>query len=353
MKKVLLISNFVYHYRINNYNYFFHRFKEEGIDFQILTNDLQDVDFNVSVPICKLKPGLFRYIKYIREQKPDCIILFLHLKDLIILPVTYYCRIRKIPVIYWNFGIDLLDPDSKIKNMLYRHIHRLANAILLYSPNEKDFIDRRYHQKTFVANNTVNMTDYDNLSLSGNYIKQQFQIKEKYIVLFVGRIIGVKRVDALLRCFRNSRDIAVAIAGKHITGEMLEIIGNNSNYYYLGEIKYDKTEIAKIYHSADIVCIPGNVGLAIIESFYWGKPLVTIQAVKGFNSPEIWYLKDGENGYIATDEEDMEQKICSLLADRGQYQRFSVKAREIAMTDAHINKMYAGFKEAIHYLIEF
>jgi glycosyltransferase involved in cell wall biosynthesis len=351
MKKVLLISNYVYHYRINNYNYFYQRFKEDGIEFQVLANDVQQVDFDFQIPIHTRKPGIMPYMKFIQGQKPDCIILFLHLKNLIIFPITLYCRIKKIPVVYWNFGIDLLDPDSKLKNWLYQKLHWLSNAILLYSSNEKVFIKGRFHYKTFVANNTINMTDYENISLSGNYIKEHYQVKEKFIVLFVGRIIVEKKVDELLQCFRNSKDIAVVIAGKGITRGMLEIINSHSNYYYLGEIKYDKMEIARIYHGSDIVCIPGNVGLAIIESFFWGKPLVTIKPPDRFNSPEICYLKDGENGYIAQNIPDMESKIIDLLANPEQYRNFSERARETAMTEAHISKMYEGFKKVVGFLI--
>jgi glycosyltransferase involved in cell wall biosynthesis len=154
-----------------------------------------------------------------------------------------------------------------------------------------------------------------------------------------------------LQCFRNSKDIAVVIAGKGITRGMLEIINSHSNYYYLGEIKYDKMEIARIYHGSDIVCIPGNVGLAIIESFFWGKPLVTIKPPDRFNSPEICYLKDGENGYIAQNIPDMESKIIDLLANPEQYRNFSERARETAMTEAHISKMYEGFKKVVGFLI--
>jgi glycosyltransferase involved in cell wall biosynthesis len=351
MKKVLLISNYVYHYRINNYNYFYHRFREDGIEFQVLTNGAQQVDFEVFVPICTKKPGIARYCKYILQQKPDIVILFLHLKDLIIFPVTLFCRIRRIPVVYWNFGIDLLDPDSMIKNWLYRKLHWLSNAVLLYSPNEKIFIRKRLHYKTFVANNTLNMTDFENVTLSGNYIREHYQVKEKYIVLFAGRIIAEKKVDELLLCFRNHKDIAVVIAGKGITKEMLNIINNQPNYYYLGEIKYNKTEMAGIYHSADIVCIPGNVGLAVIESFFWGKPLVTIKPAGRYNSPEICYLNDGVNGYIARNIDDMECKITYLLSNPELYRKFSEKARETALHDAHISKMYEGFKEVFDYLV--
>lgn len=351
MKKLLLISNYVFHYRINNYNYFYNKFKEIGIDFSVLTNGVQQVDFKVEVPINVMKFSFFKYIHYINENKPDCIILFLHLKDLIIFPLIYYCRIKKIPVVYWNFGIDLGDPYNGFKNFIYRHIHGLVNAILLYSPNEYIFIKPRYHAKTFVANNTINMTDYEGMQLRGNILRDVYKVKEKHIVLFVGRIIPAKRVDVLLRCFRNTPEIAVVIAGKGITSEMLEIINIQPNYYYLGEIKYDKTEISKIYYGADIVCIPGNVGLAIIEAFFWGKPLITLKSTKGLNSPEIFYLKNGENGYITDNEKEMEEKIIHLLSNPELYEQFSKKARDVVQTEGHISKMFSGFHEVFNYAI--
>jgi glycosyltransferase involved in cell wall biosynthesis len=350
MKNVLLISNYVYHYRINNYNYFYKKFAESGINFQVLADGFQEVDYSLSVKCTRTELKIGPVTKFIKKNKPDCIILFLHLKDRVIFPLLFYCRLKGIPVVYWNFGIDLGEPDHKVKNFLYRRIHSLANSILLYSPNEKKYIKSKHHKKTFVANNTINMTEFSEVAFSGNHLKEAYKIKEKNIILFVGRIIKVKRVDSLLRCFRNNPDVAVVIAGKGMPDEMLDIVDRNSNYYYLGEIKYDKLEMAKIYSSADIVCIPGNVGLAIIEAFFWGKPLVTLKSRKGLNSPEIWYLLDGENGYISENEEDMELKILDLLSDSKLYNKFSKKAKDTSNNEAHIDQMHKGFMKAIDFV---
>lgn len=351
MKKVLLVSNYVYHYRISNYDYFHKRFRDVGVYFQVLTNNKQDVDFNTEVPIVVKKPGIVTYLRYIIKEKPDCVFIFLHLRDYYIFPIVFYCRVKGIPVVYWNFGIDLGDPYNTIKNFLYRTLHRLCNAILLYSPNELTFIRPRLHSKTFVANNTVNMTMHEGLHFESNYLKDHYGIKEKYVVLFVGRIVPVKRVNELIKCFRNNPDIAVVVAGKGMTDDLKEIIDKQPNYYYLGEIKYDRQEIEKIYAGSDIVCIPGNVGLGIVESFFWGKPLVTLINSNGFNSPEIWYLKDGKNGIIAKDTADMEKRITELLNDPVLYRQFSHNARETAMGDAHISKMYEGFEKVVKFLL--
>lgn len=349
MYKILLISSYVYHYRISNYNYFYRRFGDEGIEFRVLANGAQEVDFDMQVPICIKKHNIFSYIRFIRENKPNCVILFLHLKDLIIFPIVFYCKISKIPIVYWAFGIDLFNPKSKLKNILYNVLHWLSNAILLYSPNEMAVISQRYHKKTFIANNTINLIDFENVIFSGNYLKDHYKIRERYIILFVGNNTTEKNADELLHCFREYKDISVVFVGNAITKDMLQIINNTSNYYYLGEI-YNRTQMAKIFHSADIVCIPGNVGLAIIDSFFWGKPVVTVKPPGRMNSPEIWYLKNGENGFIARDVEDMKIKIIDLLSDSKLYIKFSDKAKEISMGVAHISKMYEGFKNSITYL---
>jgi glycosyltransferase involved in cell wall biosynthesis len=46
--------------------------------------------------------------------------------------------------------------------------------------------------------------------------------------------------------------------------------------------------------------MPGQVGLAIIDSFVFGTPVVTTN--NGIHSPEIEYLKQGSNGLMTDDD---------------------------------------------------
>jgi glycosyltransferase involved in cell wall biosynthesis len=347
-KKILLISNHVYHYRINNYNYFTKKFKQEGYSFQVLATGKQDVDFGVDFPLDVLPPNFSKYKKYIDREKPDVVIFFMHLKDKIIFPLMYYCKWKRFPVIYWNFGINTFNPDSYWKNYLYYHLHKIADGIILYSPNELKYIRNKNKRKTFIGYNTLNMTELKrNEVIDDSTLKTDYGVKEKYIVLFVGRIIGVKNLDALLNCFRNDEEIAVVIVGKGIKPHQQQTIEDHSNYYYLGEVKYDKHEIAKIFKSCDFFCIPGNLGLAIIEAFFWGKPVITLD---GYNSPEIYYLKHGQNGFIVNDEKEMEETVRSALADKDLYNMLSENAQKTADTDMHIDNMFNGFLQAVNHV---
>ena len=346
MKKILLISNYVFHYRINNYNYFYDEFKKLGYEFHVLACDAQKTDFKIKFPLTIKEFDFFKYKKFIKNLKPAAVINFLHLKDKIIFPITYYCKLARIPVIYWNFGINITTPDAKFKNQLYYHIHSLSDAIILYSPAEKKFIRRKNHHKVFIAYNTLNFTLTDRTKYTDkNYLRDRYKIKEKHIILFVGRITPIKRLDILLECFRN-KDIAIVVVGSGIRQEQLEIINNISNYYYLSEI-YNKEEIGRIFYSSDIFCIPGNFGLSLIEALFWRKPAVTFSKR---NSPEIYYFKDGYNGYRVNSINEFEAKILNLLNNPAEYKIMAENARRTYEDKAHISKMLNGFKEAIEYV---
>src|SRR3954463_11036456 len=84
-KRVLLISNRVMHYRVSVYNYFWRHFREHGWDFVVLANELQRQNQNErQFEFIEIPFQFSRYRAEIERLKPDAVILFLHLKDLIL-----------------------------------------------------------------------------------------------------------------------------------------------------------------------------------------------------------------------------------------------------------------------------
>lgn len=350
MKKVLLISNYVFHYRLNIYNYFFVEFKKIGYEFTVLANNAQDVDFEINYPLIIKKPLPWVYLWTIKSIQPDVIITFLHLKDSIIYFINYYCKLRGLPLIYWNFGINTATPNSLFKNLIYYHIHSISDAIILYTPNEKKYIKAHNLSKTFIANNTLNFQGIDRDRVGPkNYIQKKYKIKEDFVVLFSGRITANKRLHLLLEIFRNNKEIAIVIIGKGITPEQERIIDKTENYYYLGEI-YNKSEMSKIFNSVDVFCIPGNLGLALNEAFFWGKPVLTVKNESTINTPEIWYFEDKKNGLMAKDVNELEHNILILKNNKTFYKKLSDNAKKTADNKGHISKMFKGFKEAVKFV---
>lgn len=346
MKKILLISNRVMHYRSRIYNTFFDMFAKRGYEFHVLSNDYQQVDFPIRYIKHELPFGSWRYMKAINDIKPDVCINFLHLKDKMIIPLTFYCRWKGIPMIYWNHGINLDTPDAKMKNMVFHFIHTISNAIILYTTDQLRYISNKNQKKTFIAWNTLDFSDVKRDSLrKPDEVKALYGIKEKRVVMYISRILPYKGLDILLRVLDDTPNIGLVVVGSGISDEQKAIIHKHSNYYYIGE-KYGN-EVDEIYQMGDVFSTPGHIGLALNQAMYWSKPVVVLDNI---HAPEICYLHQGDNGFIVNSEKELKNTIIKLCEDETLLSRVSKSARCTFEKEMQINNMFDGFIKAINFV---
>ncbi|GAB6150669.1 glycosyltransferase family 4 protein [Clostridium novyi] len=343
MKKILLISNYIFSYRVKIYNYFYKELEKQGYKFIVMANECQvedECEFNLI-----LQPfDITTYIRKIQKINPDGVITFLHLKDSITFPVCMFCKLKKIPLIYWGHGIDRNNPKS-IKNILYYIIHNMSDAIITYFPNCLEAFKKKNQKKIFIANNSLNYEYFPQKVYSRQFFKKKYNIKEDKIILFVSRIYKEKKLEVLLEGFKNS-PYAVVIVGKGLNDNQQNIIKNSKNLYYLGAI-YDEYEINCVYANSDLFCIPGANGLSINQALYWGKPVVTLE---GKHGPEIYLVKHGENGFIVKSKEELIYKIKYLLDNDQVYRKFSDNCHEVIKEEATMEVMINGFVQALKYI---
>lgn len=345
-KKILLISNRVMHYRSRIYNKFFDMFKELGYEFHVASNDFQKVDFPIRYIEHDAKFTTRNYIKLIKEIQPDVCINFLHLKDKLIIPLTFYCRWKKIPMIYWNHGINIKTPDAKIKNSIFHFIHTISNAIILYSPAQLKYLSKRNQKKTFIAKNTLDFSDVNRKKLrTPDEVKAAYGIKESKVLLYISRILPYKGLDILLELFKDSTDTALVVVGGGISEQQQDIINSIPHYYYLGE-RYGK-DVDEIYQIGDVFSTPGHIGLALNQAMYWGMPVVVLNRI---HAPEIIYLKQGENGFIVNSEDELKSKILEICNNEDLHSRMSAAARHTYETEMQIENMFQGFIDAIRFV---
>mgnify|MGYP002348639477 FL=1 len=341
----MLISNYVFHYRQKIYNYFFEKFQKEGYDFLVIGNSFQKVDYELKFSRFEIPFSIKEYIEKIENIKPEYVILFLHLKDVVMLPIIWYCKVHQIPVIYWNFGINKNTPNAKLKNVLFHYIHHECNALLTYTPDMKRYFLEKHQHKIFVAFNTLDLSDVDKSVLPEKKItRSRYGITEKKVILYVSRIMPYKRVELLMDAFADVEDIAVVIVGPGFTWEQQKVVDSHKNLYYLGE-KYGH-DVQEIYSMGDVFSTPGHIGLAITEALFWGLPTVLLQ---GTHAPEIYYLKNGETGYLAKDEKEYKEYMIALLHDDSKLKKMSESCLEVFKKEVSIDKMFEGFIEAIRY----
>ncbi len=349
MRNILLISNKLYHYRVPIYNYFWNEFRKIGYNFILLTDELQEnYDHNFEFECIVEKPNYEKYKNIIREKDPAAVIVFLHLKDWIMWPVMHWLKRQNIPMLYWNHGVNLMEPDNIWKNVLYKYLHNLSDAIVLYSPTEKKYISKKNQQKIFIGYNTLNFNEFPVIEEDKATLKKEFDIKFEKVVIYAARNDSRRRLDWLFRVFEELKgsEIGLLITGKkELTIEQKEIVDGNPNIQFLGEV-YDQVAFNKLVKLSDVFSIPGRSGLAINQALYWGVPYVTTNVKQ---SPEIWYLKDGYNGFIADKDsfEEFKYKLLSILKDEKLQKKLSENAKASMQDEGNISNMFAGFQSAI------
>lgn len=350
MKNILLISNKVFHYRVPIYNYFYEAFGKDGYNFMVLTNKLQeDFEHQPKFDCIVKKPSFRNYKAVIKESEPAAVIFFMHLKDWVMWPMLYWLKSQKIPVIYWNHGVNLQDPDNRYKNILFYHLHDIADAIVLYSPNEEQYISSKNRDKISIGYNTLNFHEFPVIEKDKAALKAELNIPYKKVILFAARINPARRLDLLLDTYLDVRDYEtglVIVGGGELSDRQKAIIDQDEGILYLGKVT-DQVKFNKLVKLSDVFTIPGKSGLAINQAFYWSVPYITTNVKQ---SPEIWYLVDGYNGFVAdiNKEDDYRNKLSKLLEDDELRETMAKNAAKTAREKAAIHKMFNGFSEAVN-----
>ena len=167
--------------------------------------------------------------------------------------------------------------------------------------------------------------------------------------MFVGRVQARKRIHDLLRAFGalGLNDCGLIIVGPDEEGILRDAVRTQPRVFPLGPLYGDK--VLDLMRCADVCCIPGAIGLSIVDAMYCGLPVVTEQVTHG---PEIMYLHEGENGFMVPvgDIEALADRLHLLLTDGDLRQRFSERARHEIATRGHIDELCKGVRDCLDYV---
>lgn len=344
-KRVLLIhQGVILHYRVKVYNFLSIYLEKFGIKLIILSEGVQEgFESEVLYRNYKDKLGVGSITKLIVDEDISKVITFCNLKELYLLPILTWCRFKSIPSIYWGHGRNL-ENSSFIKDRLYDLCHVLANRVLLYSERQIPDLLPFLKYKMYVANNTLNLTNlpaFDDPVFIKNTFKDKYNIKEDKILLFCGRVQQRKKLDLLLDNIESiDESLGVVVIGSG--QEKYSEIYSHSRVYFLGELYNAEVEAAFV--SSDLFCIPGHIGLSLVEALYYSLPVLTLN-VK--HAPEVCYLKDGVNGYICENTNVLISNINRIIHDPVLLDNMSKNARIIYESEAHISIMAKGFETVL------
>ena len=141
------------------------------------------------------------------------------------------------------------------------------------------------------------------------------------VLLFVGRLTKVKRLDMLVQVVKiaadNNRPVNLILIG---TGEqweelqkMVRDLGIEQYVWFYGA-SYNEEELSKLIYNANLCVAPGNVGLTAMHALVYGCPVVTHNNFKE-QMPEFEAIETGRTGdfFEQNKVDSLYRTICSWL----------------------------------------
>jgi len=176
------------------------------------------------------------------------------------------------------------------------------------------------------------------------------KFKSQYVILFVGALGKTKNVDKLIKVFdyvQKRIDASLVIVGDGPEkNNLIKIVNEMSlanKVFFEGFVKDE--DLPYYYSSCDIFAscsVIEGFGLIFLEAMASGKPVVAFNIA---SIPEVV----SEGGIIIEnfDLKYMAEKIIELLINKEIYEKFSKKAREIALDHDwnNVAKKYLSFFE--------
>lgn len=224
-----------------------------------------------------------------------CMWLFLLLRSL-------FFRRKKIN--FWCHG--WYGKENCLEALLKKIMYNSADRVFCYGEYARRLLlDMGYAPDKICA--IHNSLDYEyqleirsTLSPSDIYIKH-FKTMAP-VLLFIGRLTKVKRLDLLLDAMallkQQGHCYNLMIVGdgeeKEYLQNLIERHGLESFVWLYGACYDDKVN-AELIYNADLCVAPGNVGLTAIHSMTFGTPVATHHEFK-FQMPEFESIKEGETG---------------------------------------------------------
>lgn len=233
-------------------------------------------------------------------------------------------RRRLLPTALWGHGRDYTQSARGIDRTLLNWLTRRADWFFAYTDGGGAFAASLGFppDRITVVRNSIDTAglrrDVD--ALTSNELSKfssTHDLRGK-TAAFVGGLDASKRIpfliEAATRAHEQDDDFRLVVAG---AGDYESVVKQKSEsepwISYMGPVK-GRTK-ALVLKAADVIAMPGRVGLVAVDSFAAGRPLVT--TTWPWHAPEFEYVVDGQNAAVAANSvEAYSSKLLEVLGDR-------------------------------------
>ncbi len=277
--------------------------------------------------------------------------------------VHRWCRRKGIAVAYYTHGRNRQGQRhstayTRIVERIRRGLLRNADVTVAYSMEVVEDLARAGvpRSRIFMSPNTLPTEEIgdqvDRVSLDVlDRLRRDLKVGCRHIVVYLGRLVEEKNPELLVEAavLSSVREIpfhAIFVGDGPLRGELKAWGGSRGlPVSFVGH--QSVTEAAPYLKMADVVCVPGMTGLAVVHAFAAGRPYVTCELSD--HSPEITYLRDGVNGRLIQGRsgEALCQALIELLRDDCARRQMGERARQTARLECDPRRQVDGFADGV------
>lgn len=364
---VSFVTLILSHYRIPFHTRVREILAENGIDYRLIYSDplgaaatkgdTVDLPWAVKVPVRRFRvPGGEVYWQSAAAPSRDAELTILSQENKLLF--NYWALLRQAftgaHVAFFGHGKNFQSRNpngwkEKVKALIAVQVHWW----FAYTPSVKKIVEGFGFPAERITIN-YNTIDVGSLSADLDSVtaeeiaaeKQRLGLQSDNIAIYVGGMYHEKRLPFLIEAAERIRervpDFQLLLVGSGFHAEIAAIAAQKCDFiHYLGpRFGRDKAVALKL---AKAFVMPGLVGLAVMDSFAAGCPLVT--TAFGFHSPEIEYLEDGVNGIVVKDADNVAayaDAVAELMLDDALQRRMAEGAMR-AVSRYSIENMAQNF----------
>lgn len=258
----------------------------------------------------------------------------------------------------WGHGRDFVTSTSWIKQRVMARLTRAADWFFAYTEGSRDSVVSAGYprEQTTVVQNSTDTDDLQEfISRISHAQINDFRKKnqlEHLTAIFVGGLDESKRLPLLFaacrQAFEMNDNFRLLVVGSGPLRETVEALTETEPWLrYLGPLFGSEKALAIV--AADLICMPGRVGLVAVDSFATGRPIVT--TAWPWHGPEFEYLEDGKTCVISADgERAYAEALLGLLTDRQKLREMQESCRSARgnfTTEEMATRFFGGIQQAL------
>lgn len=284
--------------------------------------------------------------------KKDYDIIHLHLPDPFSSFFAFFASIIRKKTLVVTYHADIIKEELhyKILKFFYSFFQNIvlmhSKVIIATSPNyaKESEVLRKFKSKIEIIPNFVDEKKF-NPEINPKYIKERYSLKNKKVILFVGRLVPYKGVSYLIDAFslvkKKIKNAKLLIVGSGPLENELKKKSENINDILF--IKPRDLELPLIFRSADVFVLPSITrqeafGIVLLEAMSSAIPCISTK-ISGmpFVLGDAGILVEPKNS------KQLSEAIIKILSDETLAKELGRKARirveENFTKDKAVNKL--------------